>query len=451
MTKNENITYIPVDKLHPHPDNPRKDLGDLTELSASIREKGVMQNLTVVERDGGGYTVIIGHRRTAAAKLAGVRELPCIVVEMTPQEQLATMLLENMQRSDLNAYEQAQGFQMMLDFGESVETIAKKTGFSKTTVSRRLKIAELDQDVLKDVSTTRQITLGDLDRLSQIEDLEARNRVLKSIGTSNFEQSVTHTLKKQKIGKNLPALKEAIKALKCRKITRSETYSGKYTSVGKTVAIAEWKEGTPLLPDGESRKLFYTLDEDWGDLRFYVETPKAKPQKRPQAEIDREKYVEETRRQLDELSEIAFKLREDFIEGLTMTKANERKMLEGVIGTMICEMFEWRNSISKEKICERMGIKWDYGHVQKSKEAFLAKLAEDPGPYVPLMIFERFGVRSDTKYYTGYKREFPKHQECLKLDMMYKWLMSLGYEPSDDERGLMDGTHPLFVDKDEEA
>lgn len=71
------------------------------------------------------------------------------------------MLVENMQRSDLTVYEQAQGFQMMLDLGDSVEQIAEKSGFSKATVRRRLKMAELDSDTLKEVSS-RQLSLSDL-------------------------------------------------------------------------------------------------------------------------------------------------------------------------------------------------------------------------------------------------------------------------------------------------
>lgn len=133
------IKYIPVSKLWGHPDNPRKDLGDVTELAESIKVNGVLQNLTVVpligeitkKWDGESYRVIIGHRRLAAAKLAGLEELPCVVVEMSEREQLSTMLTENMQRSDLTVYEQAQGFQMMLDMGDTVEDIAEKSGFSR--------------------------------------------------------------------------------------------------------------------------------------------------------------------------------------------------------------------------------------------------------------------------------------------------------------------------------
>ena len=89
------IRNIPIDQLHPHPQNPRKDLGDLSELAASIKASGIYQNLTVVPGTY-GYTVVIGHRRLAAAKLAGLTELPCIVRSMTEQEQIATMMLENM-------------------------------------------------------------------------------------------------------------------------------------------------------------------------------------------------------------------------------------------------------------------------------------------------------------------------------------------------------------------
>ena len=160
---------LAVDLLYPHPDNPRKKLGDLTELSESIKAMGVMQNLTVVPRveEPGTYTIIIGHRRHGAAKKAGLCELPCVIVEMSEQEQIATMLLENIQRSDLTAYEQAKGFQMMMDFGDSVSQIVEKTGFSESTVRRRLKMAELDEETLEKVSA-RQLSLGDFDKLADI-------------------------------------------------------------------------------------------------------------------------------------------------------------------------------------------------------------------------------------------------------------------------------------------
>ena len=130
MKDNNKIVMIPRSLLHAHPDNPRKDLGDLKELADSIAEHGIMQNLTVVpdEGDGDGYKILIGHRRFAASE-GVLDELPCVVAKgLTDREQVGIMLCENMQRSDLTYLEQAHGFQMMMDLGDTIETISEKTG-----------------------------------------------------------------------------------------------------------------------------------------------------------------------------------------------------------------------------------------------------------------------------------------------------------------------------------
>lgn len=143
------LTTLHVSDIDPHPDNPRKDLGDLEELKESIKKNGIMQNLTVVpvdEENPVKYVCLIGHRRLAAAKAAGLYQVPArIVFGLSHKDQVGIMLEENMQRNDLTIVEQAQGFQMMLDLGETEETIAEKTGFSRTTVRHRLQLAKLDQ------------------------------------------------------------------------------------------------------------------------------------------------------------------------------------------------------------------------------------------------------------------------------------------------------------------
>ena len=196
------LVYLPVGDLHPHPDNPRKDLGDLTELAESIKAKGIMQNLTVVPRAEGGYTIIIGHRRHGAAALAGLSVVPCVIVDMTSEEQLQTMLLENVQRVDLTIYEQACAFsQLVVDFGQSVESVAKKTGFSETTVRRRLEIAKLSAKKLQEVSG-RQLSFGDFEELAQIKDIKKRNEVLGYIGTHNFESRLANALREEKMNRS---------------------------------------------------------------------------------------------------------------------------------------------------------------------------------------------------------------------------------------------------------
>ena len=222
-----NLVFISVDELFPHPDNPRKDLGDLTELADSIKVKGVLQNLTVVRGHAqtqeewskynqlynenpseelrekinakwyeDGYTVIIGHRRTEASRMAGLTALPCIIADMTPEEQVTTMMLENMQRSDLTVYEQAKGFQLMLDFGNTIETVAEKSGFSPTTVRRRIKLLELDESKFKK-SESRGATLFEYMELDKIKDIDLKNKVLDTIGTPNFNNELKKAIEQE--------------------------------------------------------------------------------------------------------------------------------------------------------------------------------------------------------------------------------------------------------------
>ena len=146
------ITMIPRSRLEPHPDNPRKDLGDLTELAASIKRSGLLQNLTVVPHPDKPdmYRIIIGHRRFAASAMVdGIDELPCAIEDMSPADQVATMLAENMQRNDLTIADQVGGVQMMLDLGESVKAIASKTGLSETSVRKRVSIATLPKQEMQ--------------------------------------------------------------------------------------------------------------------------------------------------------------------------------------------------------------------------------------------------------------------------------------------------------------
>lgn len=186
---------LPVTDIYPHPDNPRKDLGDLSELTESIRKNGIMQNLTVIKghhvaKEGWsdkGYTLLIGHRRFAAAKAAGITEVPCkIVKDCDHKEQIAIMLEENLQRNDLTIYEQAQSFQLMLDLGDTAQGIAQKTGFSESTIYHRLNIAKLDQQVLKEKEQddSFQLTLKDMYELEKVKDVGKRNEILRTARNS---------------------------------------------------------------------------------------------------------------------------------------------------------------------------------------------------------------------------------------------------------------------------
>ena len=251
------IQYISVDKLDAHPDNPRKDLGDLTEIAASIKANGILQNLTVVPLldatvapndapfDGDPpfgynpsaerYRIVIGHRRLAAAKLAGLAEVPCVVSDMPRADQVRTMLMENMQRSDLTVYEQAYGFQMMLDLGDNMDEIATKTGFSESTIRRRVKLLELDSDKFRN-SVDRGATLFDYAELEKIKDLEKRNAVLDKVGTDNFKYALRQALDAQKNAEQMDALATRLSEFATEVENRSEYSNTIYIQPYTTLA-----------------------------------------------------------------------------------------------------------------------------------------------------------------------------------------------------------------------
>lgn len=445
-----NITYIPVEQLHPHPDNPRKDLGDLSELADSIRANGVFQNLTVVPRMitgditgqswQDGYTVIIGHRRLAAAKLAGLSELPCVVTEMTLQEQVRTMLMENMQRTDLTVYEQAQGFQAMIDLGDTVETVARETGFSTTTVRRRLKMMELDQDKLKEVSA-RQLSITDFDELSKIEDIAVRNECLEKIGTSDFEGSVRAALRKQQVSKMTPLAVEQLKAAGAKPIRASEQYSSKYDSiVNKAIYLYEW-DGLILPIPKVKGQLYYYLD-GYGTLRFFTEHKRAESQKRSKEELEKEKRIAETWTALDEKNSLAYELRSKFVDNLSFNSHNAVAILRGAVIAAALEAVDY-NSPGRDALCHLFGIDTERYDSERGKKVLtgIQVLSERD---IPKAIYALFGDSKTRSYAGGYKKAMPNYSGSTMLDGLYLWLTGLGYEMSTDELAMQDGTHELL-------
>lgn len=200
------IKMIAIDRLHPHPNNPREQLGDVTELAASIRKSGMMQNLTVIPARGyktGHYTVVIGHRRLKAAREIGLKKLPCSIVDIPHKEQLAMMLSENMQRQQLTLPEEVAGIQMMIDIGESVKDISDATGISETTIRRRRKLAELDTEEFRHAynraeQAKQQINLEDWLEITNVKDTKTKSELVSKVGTDDFKFNLNLAKAKEK-------------------------------------------------------------------------------------------------------------------------------------------------------------------------------------------------------------------------------------------------------------
>jgi ParB family transcriptional regulator, chromosome partitioning protein len=139
---------IQIDKIEPNPLQPRSEFGDLTELTSSIKEKGVLEPLLVKPVGIDNWMIIAGERRWRAATLAGLTEVPCVELDIDEKGIAEIALIENLQRKDLTVWEEADGLASLASrFGYTHDEIAKKIGKSRTTVTESLAIAGLPKDV----------------------------------------------------------------------------------------------------------------------------------------------------------------------------------------------------------------------------------------------------------------------------------------------------------------
>ena len=461
--KEQRLVYIPCSSLFPHKDNPRKDLGDISELASSIKEKGVMQNLTVIPgTKDDTYTVIIGHRRLAAAKAADLETVPCVIVEMSYEDQIATMLLENIQRNDLTPYEQAQGFQLMLDLGETIETISDKTGLSKSTVSRRVKLADLDQNTLMKVSA-RQISIGDLDRLSKIEDEQERNKVLCHIGTNNFENEFKKALDAQKKQKIIAKAKEAFADIDITEVQHQDRATQSYErcfyyETGIEKGIEYVKE---LIDSGKKCFIEYGRYD-----YFYIYTEKAQicssspatidndseneQETDAQAQARQEREKQEKLRQLMEIRQSAlreafdraYQLRFDYIKNFTEAKAKEyaHAIIEENVKCNV-EFYPELDNVLLNELLE-LGISDDVEEIDYS----LYKDTVNKQPFKSLLAIT--WSFSDSKMAKCFNPDLTFFENEL-LDNVYNFLATLGYDPSDEEIELLNGKSPLYLTENE--
>lgn len=173
-----------VEELKPHHNQPRKTFDDekMSELVASIREKGVIQPL-VVRRVDDHYQIIAGERRWRAAQKAGLTEVPVTIQDVSEDWALEIALIENIQREDLNAIEEAEAFKHLIqNFDLSQEDVAKRVGKSRSAVANSLRLLRLPDDVRDDVLSSK-LSMGHARCLLSLDDesdiLEARSQVLK--------------------------------------------------------------------------------------------------------------------------------------------------------------------------------------------------------------------------------------------------------------------------------
>ena len=181
----EDSTYklLPLHRVEPNPDQPRQDFDEeeLAALAESIRVHGVLQPLTVRETGGGYYQIIAGERRWRASRMAGLTDVPAIVIEADDRKAKELALIENLQRQDLNSVEEALGYQsLMNEFGLTQEEAAQRVGKSRPAVANALRLLTLDEKVL-DMLRAGELTAGHAKAIlmlkSEKKQLEAAQKI----------------------------------------------------------------------------------------------------------------------------------------------------------------------------------------------------------------------------------------------------------------------------------
>ena len=466
MTESK-IVMIPIGDLEHHPENPRKDLGDLSELTDSIRKNGIYQNLTVVaDLDRAKYLVVIGNRRLEAAKAAGLVELPCVISDMDHKEQIATMLEENMQRQDLTVFEQAQGFQMMMDLGYSPKQISEKTGFSEKTVKDRIKFTKFNQKNFES-AVAKGATPIDMIEISKLESKTDQNEVLKEAGTNNFRQILKRKLGDQNYKKNCEHLDKIAKEEGLEPIPAGVSVWENYNSQGTPTGTYESDETVrkaikKMVKGNAGTQLFYQFGKDWStdDARLQIYKEKEKTSKelteaeKTQKEKDRarQKKVREVKKLMAE----AYALRTDFIRNYTVTNGFGMTTIgKLIVKYSLSQQCAWgkkplpeRHDWKEKYIKETLGIQVEEYEDSKS----LWELIEARGiPQIRATIAWIFGggvFDCDQPEFGSYYYYDGSYQTDKLMEKRYEFLKEIGYQMSDMEIQLMDGTHPVFKRED---
>ena len=177
------LKILPLQKVEPNPDQPRRDFDPeaLEALSESIAQDGILQPLTVREMENGYYQIIAGERRWRAARLAGLREIPAIVIEADDKKATELALIENLQREDLNPVEEATGYSRLLEeYGMTQEDAAKRVGKSRPAVANALRLLQLQPEILEMVKTGA-LSAGHARAILTIKDLKKQKEAAQKI------------------------------------------------------------------------------------------------------------------------------------------------------------------------------------------------------------------------------------------------------------------------------
>ena len=272
---NTTLQELHMDQLAVHPKNVRRDVGNVVELANSITEQGILQPLVVapaLDSEGAEqFTIIAGHRRHAAAKLANVDSLPCVIREDldTEPKQLVAMLVENTQRTDLTVLEEAEGYQALLEFdGYTVKSVAKATGRSQATVRKRLLLNKLTEDAkgrLEDhtLNVDQALVLVDF-----ADDEAATENLLEAVATGrNWNYQVTLETRRRDAPAKTEAAKKDLEDAGAKYVPDATKYTGGWNRIYET-------EDNAITIAGHVAADHHCTVTTWGDIEWFEKPAK---------------------------------------------------------------------------------------------------------------------------------------------------------------------------------
>ncbi len=215
---------VPIEDIQPNPHQPRQTLGDLSELTASIREKGILEPI-LVRPKGGRFEIIAGERRFRAATEAGLAEIPCIVRDSSDAETMEIALIENLQRKDLSAFEEADGLKSLAEtFGYTHEKMAEKLGKSRSSLTETLSLTAMPAEV-------RQ--------LCRLADISSKSLLLQIVRQSDPGKMVALVEELQKSGATREAARRLVKESKPKASRgRPQNFVFRYQPKEKSFSLA---------------------------------------------------------------------------------------------------------------------------------------------------------------------------------------------------------------------
>jgi len=250
------IAQIPVDLIQRNPRQPREkfDIEEMENLSASIREHGVIQPLIVSPGKNGIYILIAGERRLQASRNAGLKTVPVVIRHATDQQLLELALIENVQRADLNAIEEAEAYQHLAkEFKMSHETIAERVGKSRVAVTNTMRLLDASAAV-KQALVDRRITEGHARALLALTSAKAQEALLNRVINLDLSVRQTEALARKYSGQKPTSKKKTASSADVNDVERRLR-----ASLGTKVALKHGKKGGTVT-------IYYYSDEELDSL-----------------------------------------------------------------------------------------------------------------------------------------------------------------------------------------